>query len=169
MRRIVIMKERKNLVSFRLPEARTEQLTEHFTLSEFTRSGTAIRHGWDNEPDDLAYVNLKLLCIHVLEPLRRRFGCIKITSGYRSKEVNTAVGGVEFSQHRYGKAADVFVPNAEIGKKMFEFIRGNTDFDQLIYEYEKKTGRHWLHVSYNIEGNRNQAIMNYRMTSEKDS
>lgn len=139
------------------------KLTKHFTLKEMTSSGTAIRHGWKNEPDDLAIQNLRLLCENVLEPLRCRFGVIRITSGYRSKEVNDAVGGVEFSQHRFGQAADIFVLNQEVGKKMYAFIQTEVTFDQCIYEYDKKTGRHWLHVSYNIEHNRRQAFMNYRM------
>lgn len=156
----------ESMQSFAFIRKNGDRLTKHFTLHEMTISGTAIRHGWKNEPDDLAIQNLQLLCENVLEPLRARFGVIRITSGYRSVQVNKAVGGVEFSQHRYGQAADVFVPNMEVGKKMFEFIRENTDFDQCIYEYEKKTGRHWLHLSYNVEGNRHQAFMNYRMTPD---
>lgn len=148
---------------FALKDRDKQQLSEHFTLREMSLSGTAIRHGWKNEPDDLAIVNLRLLCENVLEPLRRRFGVIRITSGYRSKQVNDAVGGVEFSQHRFGQAADIFVPNSEIGKKMFEFLQTQTAFDQLIYEYIRKTGKQWIHVSYNAEGNRHQWFMNYEM------
>lgn len=143
-----------------------DRLSEHFTLKELSQSGTAIRHGWDNEPDGLAIVNLRLLCEHVLEPLRRRFGVIRITSGYRSKRVNAAVGGQEFSQHRFGEAADIFVPNREIGQKMFEFIRQNLDFDQLIYEFVRSSGKQWLHVSYKVKGNRRQALMNYEMPDD---
>ena len=139
------------------------QLSEHFRLCEFTRSGAAIRHGLENVPDALAVVNLRLLCENVLEPLRRRFGVIRITSGYRSKAVNDLVGGVEFSQHRFGQAADIHVSNGEVGKKMFEFLKENVVFDQLIYEYASMTGKHWLHVSFKLEGNRRQAFMNYRM------
>ena len=60
-------------------------------------------------------------------------------------------------------AADIYVPNAEVGKKMYDFIRTKTDFDQLIYEYRKKTRTHWIHVSYNPERNRKQAFMKYIM------
>lgn len=151
------------ILPFCITDCDREQLSEHFTLRELSLSGTAISHGWQNKPDGLAIVNLRLLCEHVLEPLRRRFGVIRITSGYRSKQVNEAVGGVEFSQHRYGQAADIYVPNTEVGKKMYEFLRTQTDFDQLIYEYVPSTGRQWIHVSYKIEGNRHQAIMNYEM------
>lgn len=139
------------------------ELSRHFTLKEFTRSGTAIKNGWENEPDDLHIYCMRLLCKNVLEPLRLRFGVIKITSGFRTKQLNDAVHGAEFSQHTQGKAADVYVPNPEVGKKMYEFLIKNTDFDQLIYEYDKKKGRQWLHVSYNHEGNRHQYFMNYIM------
>ena len=148
---------------FCINAADRDKLSQHFTLREMERSGVAIKHGWKNQADDLAVVNLRLLCEHVLEPLRRRFGVIHITSGYRSKQVNDAVGGAEFSQHRFGQAADIFVPNAEVGRKMYEFLQAQTDFDQLIYEYDKKRGRHWIHVSYNREACRHQAFMNYRM------
>lgn len=151
-------------VSFALDERRREQLTEHFTLREMTLSATAIRHGWTNEPDDLAIQNLILLCENVLEPLRRRFGVIRITSGFRTEQLNKAVGGVEFSQHRYGQAADIHVSNLAMAKRMFDFIRQNTDFDQCILEYVRKTGKLWLHVSYNAEGNRRHAFMNYEMS-----
>lgn len=158
------MNKTHDKVSFALTDQRREQLTEHFTLREMTLSGTAIRHGWKNEPDDLAIQNLLLLCENVLEPMRRRFGVIRITSGYRSEQVNKAVGGVEFSQHRYGQAADIHVSNVEAGRRMFNFIREHTDFDQCIFEYVRKTGKLWLHVSYNAEGNRHQAFMNYEMS-----
>lgn len=150
--------------SFRIKDRDKDRLSEHFTLREMSLSGTAIKNGWKNVPDDLAIVNLRLLCEHVLEPLRRRFGVIRITSGYRSKRLNDAVGGVEFSQHRFGQAADIYVPNTEVGKKMFEFLRTETDFDQLIYEYVPKTRRQWIHVSYKIEGNRHQVFMNYEVS-----
>lgn len=139
------------------------QLSPHFTLSEMTRSATAIRLNINNTADALAVTNLQLLCHFILEPLRMRFGVIKITSGYRSKRLNDAVGGAEFSQHRYGQAADIYIRNHEIGRKMFFFIKEKTPFDQLIYEYRESDGSQWLHVSYNIDGGRRQAFMNYIM------
>lgn len=100
-----------------------QQLTKHFSLREMTISGTAIRYGWDNTPMNFEIENLRQLCINVLEPLRMRFGVIRITSGFRCKAVNDAVGGARDSQHMFGQAADIFVPNMEVGKKMYDSDR----------------------------------------------
>ena len=91
---------------------------------------------------------MKALCDNVLEPLRRRFGRILITSGYRSPKVNALVGGVPTSQHVRGEAADLFIPSNEVGERMFAYIQANLPFDQLIFERNRKSGTRWLHVSY---------------------
>ncbi len=80
-------------------------LTAHFSLREMCASGTAIRLGIKNEPSEEVINRLQQLCEHVLEPLRQRFGVIRITSGYRCERLNKAVGGVKNSQHRLGEAA----------------------------------------------------------------
>lgn len=137
-----------------------EQLTPHFNLREFTISATAVRHGIDNVPPNAARENLLSLCREVLEPLRHRFGVIRITSGYRCREVNRLVGGVPSSQHVAGEAADISVGSDEVGRKMYEFVRERLDFDQLILERNRKTGARWLHVSYRSGGrNRRQAFV----------
>ena len=134
-------------------------LSEHFALREFVVSGTAIRHGIDNMPPDDVVERLEALCWEVLEPMRHRFGKIRITSGYRCAEVNKLVGGVPTSQHVKGEAADISVGNLDMGRKMYEYVRTNLDFDQLILEYRRKTGACWLHVSYRGDGkNRRQAF-----------
>ena len=139
-----------------LPNTR---LTEHFSLREFVISATAIRHGIINMPPAEAQQRLEALCREVLEPLRRRFGVIRITSGYRSPEVNRLVGGSATSQHLRGEAADISIGSLEVGHKMYEFIRTHLDFDQLILERKRKTGARWLHVSYRMDGrNRRQAF-----------
>jgi len=131
------------------------RLTEHFTLRELTRSGTALRRGLGNEPSPGDVERLTLLCRHVLEPLRRRFGVLRITSGYRSRELNRLVGGVADSQHCLGEAADVYVGSMEVAEKMYGYAVERLDFDQLILE---RRGRHtvWLHVSYRDGRNRRQ-------------
>lgn len=126
------------------------QLSRHFRLSEFTRSATAIKYGIDNQPDVETVEALQSLCINVLEPLRERFGVIRITSGYRCLRLNERVGGARTSQHLLGEAADIHVGSTETARKYFDFIRDNLDFDQMLLEM--KAGRvHCLHVSYTAE------------------
>ena len=122
------------------------QLSKNFRLSEFTRSNTAKRLGIDNECSSVEQVlNLAYLCHMVLQPLRDRFGPIRITSGYRCPELNRAVGGVKNSQHLRGEAADIHLPSVEIGKEYFAFLKTLPAVDQLIWEESK--GTCWIHVS----------------------
>ncbi len=124
------------------------QLSRHFRLSEFTRSATAIRYGIDNEPDIETVEALQSL--NVLEPLRERFGVIRITSGYRCLRLNEKIGGSRTSQHLLGEAADIHVGSIDTARKYFNFVRDNLDYDQMLLEM--KGGRvHCLHVSYSAE------------------
>lgn len=138
------------------------RLSEHFSLAEMLRSGTAIRYGIANIPTERDIENLRSLCLAVLEPLRYRFGRIIITSGFRSKALNKRVGGAQNSQHMLGEAADIHVTNPEVARKYAQFIIKNTDFDQLIYEPAVAGGNkrpHWLHVSHSARRkNRRQVI-----------
>lgn len=119
------------------------QLTEHFTLDEFTASETAARTGINNEPSDAVVENLRALCQSILEPLRRHLGRpVVITSGYRSAQLNRAVGGSFTSQHMTGKAADILVPGLSSLEVCRVIENLNLPFGQLINEF----GR-WTHVS----------------------
>lgn len=122
------------------------RLTEHFDLVELTRSATATRLGLMNVPPQTAVGNLRNLCQKVLEPLRQHLGKpIIVTSGYRSKELNKAVGGVENSQHLVGEAADLRIESEKQGREWMAWIMDNCEFDQLILERNSKAT--WLHVS----------------------
>lgn len=134
----------------------SQKLSDHFALREFVVSGAAIRHNIDNTPETWHVERLRSLCRIVLEPLRRRFGVIRITSGYRCPRLNAIVGGAAASQHLKGEAADIHVSGKAQGEKMFAYIRDNLDFDQLLFERRAKSGAYWLHVSCKpgAEGNR---------------
>lgn len=129
-----------------------DRLTEHFRLREFIISATAVQHGIDNTPPREAVERMEALCREVLEPLRRRFGVIRITSGYRCKRVNELVGGAPTSQHMRGEAADISIGSLDVGRKMYDYIRNNLKFDQLLLERNRKKGSRWLHVSYRADG-----------------
>ena len=137
------------------------QLSEHFQLHEFVRSGTAITRGIDNTPPREAVALLQALCENVLEPLRRRFGVIRITSGYRCEELNKAVKGAVRSQHLYGEAADIHISSREEGQRMADFLLNEGIlFDQAIIEYDRATSARWLHLSYRPLRCRRQVIGN---------
>lgn len=123
-----------------------QKLSRHFTLKEMTASGTAIKHNIDNTPLQEHVENLKRLCRQLLEPLRIRFGVIRVTSGYRCPRLNEAVGGVKNSQHIDGEAADIHITGAEEGKKKMAFIKKNLDYGQALLEH-RRNGAWWIHLS----------------------
>ena len=137
-----------------------QQLSEHFKLSEFTQSGTARRHKVKNVPGPREVERLRFLCVKSLEPMRRRFGVIRITSGFRCKKLNALVGGSPTSQHVLGEAADIHTGGRELSEKMFGFAKQNIPFDQLILEHNPAHGIYWLHISLKSDrpGNRHEAF-----------
>ena len=135
----------------------------HFTIEELYASKTAKAKGINNKPSVQQMINLVYLAAFVLEPLREAMNePIKIGSGFRSKELNKAVGGVANSQHMKGQAADLCIDGDRAkGRKWFEYIRDNLPFDQLIWEKNSKTGSEWVHVSFVYQDfgkNRHQVI-----------
>jgi hypothetical protein len=132
------------------------KLTAHFALAEFTRSESAKRHGVSNEPTPEHLQNLIVLCEKVLEPIRIKFGPINISSGYRSKTLNHYIGGSLNSQHCEAKACDIDMDGmgGPTNKEIFEYIKNELEFDQLINEFNYG----WVHVSYNLGKNRRQVL-----------
>lgn len=138
-------------------------VTMHFTIEELYASKTAKAKGINNKPSVQQMINLVYLAAFVLEPLREAMNePIKIGSGFRSKELNKAVGGVANSQHMKGQAADLCIDgDRKKGRKWFEYIRDHLPFDQLIWEKNPKTGSEWVHVSFVFQDfgkNRHQVI-----------
>ena len=126
------------------------KLSENFYLIEFTRSQTATRKGIDNIPTTEHIYNLRQLCYFILQPLRQALGFpLQISSGYRSVQLNRAIGGSTTSQHSIGQAADLVHP--EKNKDIFDYIRKNLPFDQLIWEFGNNDSPDWVHVSWAIE------------------
>ena len=128
-------------------------LTKNFTLEELVFSQESKRKNIDNTPNYDQISCLRSLCINTLQPIRDELGIVIVTSGYRSPEVNQAIGGVENSQHCLGQAGDIIVPNLSV-YSLFNFIKGsNIEYDQLIIEFNS-----WVHVSFCEGKNRKQAF-----------
>lgn len=119
-------------------------LSPHFTLEELTFSDWAVRRRIDNVPSPEQVANLRRLCETVLEPARALLGVpLHINSGFRSLEVNAAVGGAHSSAHLAGLAAD-FVPiGLDLGIA-FDKLRADPGlpFDQVIFECAA-----WIHLA----------------------
>ena len=133
------------------------KLSQHFDLSEFTRSESAKREGLDNTPTAEHLQNLRVLCEKVLEPIRLKYGSINISSGYRGKMLNHFIGGSVNSDHCLGRAADLDMDDVGSGvtnKEIFEYIKDNLEFDQLINEFNYS----WVHVGYRQGANRKQVL-----------
>lgn len=118
---------------------------KYFSIKEMTKSNTATAKGIDNTPDQTITDNLTKLIEAVLDPLREWYGKpIIVNSGYRCKALNKAIGGAKSSQHMLGEAADITVGSKEENEKLFDYIKDNLEFDQLINESDFS----WVHVSY---------------------
>lgn len=132
-----------------VPKKDLGYLSKHFQLSEFTVSQTAKRLGIKNNPSPRVVDNLRRLCV-VLEEVRRQLNIdnllttypIVITSGFRSKKLNEAVGGSSRSQHIDGLAVDFYVPGKDLDEVMNLIYKGGIEYDQLIKEFDG-----WIHLS----------------------
>jgi uncharacterized protein YcbK (DUF882 family) len=136
------------------------KLTQHFTLEEMIKSQTGARKGIDNTPGPEVIENLKHLCENVLEKIRANFARpITINSGYRGPALNKAIGGAKNSQHLTGQAADIEIAGID-NKTLFNWIKDNLQFDQLILEYYKEDvpNSGWVHVSWNSLRNRKHVL-----------
>jgi zinc D-Ala-D-Ala carboxypeptidase len=139
------------------------RLSENFSLWELTKSQTAERKGIDNTPGEEEIKNLRALCQNILQPVRVNYKApIMPSSGYRSYDLNIAIGSSPRSQHTKGEAVDFEVPWVD-NRLVALWIQNNLLFDQLILEYYKENDPNsgWVHVSYldKAVGNRKKAHM----------
>jgi zinc D-Ala-D-Ala carboxypeptidase len=138
-------------------------LSKHLTLFEMTRSEIAKRKGVSNEPTQEHIANMIVLAEKIFEPIREHFGVpIYVSSGYRSAALNKKIGGAKNSQHMTGEAMDIDMDGHSSGVsnvQIFNWIRANLVFDQLIWEYGNNSSPDWVHVSYSTSGtNRRQVL-----------
>tara|TARA_Y100001938_G_C7886756_1_gene327804 strand:+ start:153 stop:635 length:483 start_codon:yes stop_codon:yes gene_type:complete len=132
------------------------KLSKNLSLAEVTKSTTAKRLGIDNTPDDEWIIeNLRAIADVIFQPLRDSFKCpIFVSSGYRSPDLNVAIGGSKRSQHMEGRALDL---DADVyggctNSQIFNWIRENVEFDQMVWEFGDGDNPDWVHVSYVRDG-----------------
>ena len=146
-------------------------LSENLTLAEMVNSDSAKRNGIKNTPTDEHIANMEVLAKYVFQPIRNHFGVpIHISSGYRSAELNKAIGGSQTSQHSKGQAMDIDMDNTSITNAiLFHWIKDNLEFDQLIWEFGTTKNPDWVHVSYVSFGkgkNRKQVLIGKKIAGK---
>ena len=137
------------------------KLTKHLSLSEVIKSGTAKRLGIDNTPTPEHMHNILLIAEKVFEPVREHFGKpLYVSSGYRSETLNKAIKGSSRSQHCKGEALDLDaqVYGGFTNKELFDYIKDNLVFDQMIWEFGTDEEPDWVHVSYKKGKNRGEML-----------
>ena len=137
------------------------KLSRNLTLTEAIKSITAIRLDIDNEPTKEHLENLILVAERIFQPVRDHFNTpVYISSGYRSKALNKAVNGSKTSDHCKGKALDIdqdgksYITNRQV----FDYIKDNLEFKQLIWEHGNDKNPAWVHVSYDENDNKKEIL-----------
>ena len=141
------------------------KISPNITYAEAIHSQPAKRKGIDNTPTAKQVEVMKLTAEKIFQPLREWVGGpIKVNSFFRSAELNKAIGGSKTSQHCKGQAIDIddvfgYKTNAE----MYNWVKENLDFDQMIWEFGTDMNPNWVHISYvSEEDNRNRCLKAYK-------
>lgn len=136
-------------------------ISEHITYEEATKTQTATRLGLMNDPDETTIISMRAVALAIFEPLRKHVDKpIHVSSFYRCHELNAAIGGVPSSQHCTGEAMDLDADTfgGLTNRDIFNYIRDNLKFDQLIWEFGDDNQPAWVHVSYSRIKNRNNVL-----------
>jgi hypothetical protein len=136
-----------------------QMISKHISYSEATHSDTAKTKGIDNTPNEVQLAAMKLVAEKCFEPLREWYGKpIRINSFYRSPALNKAVKGSKTSDHVKGMAIDLDAGSNTENLKLFNWLKDNVEFKQLIHEYGDKSGPEWVHISYDPKDLRTQLL-----------
>ena len=147
------------------------QLSKNLSLSEMVISNEAKRRGIVNTPTDLHLANMKKIAENIFQPIREHFNVpIRISSGYRSLALNKAIKGSATSQHCSGEAMDIDMDATSISNAaIFNYIKDNLNFDQLIWEFGTDKNPDWVHVSYKSTGKQRKQILKALKVNGKTS
>jgi len=137
------------------------RLSKNFVLSEITKSNTAKRLGISNEPEKKHLEKMQGLITNLIQPMRDALGPIRVTSGYRSKELNRAIGGSTRSQHCKGEAVDIqfWLEGQMNNQTIYNWVLSSgIEFDQMINEFDFA----WIHISLKVKNNRKEVLEAYK-------
>tara|TARA_R110000796_G_scaffold3701_1_gene14176 strand:+ start:71 stop:532 length:462 start_codon:yes stop_codon:yes gene_type:complete len=139
-----------------------KRISKHISYREATHSNHAEKYGLSNKPKAEHIKNMETVAEKVFEPLREWAKApIRVNSMFRSLELNKGIGGSATSSHMTGNAIDITSMGGKTNLEMFNYIKDNLDFDQLIWEFGVEP--QWLHVSYvNKKDNRKQVLRTQR-------
>ena len=146
-----------------------ENISRHVSHKEGVRSNTAARKGIENTPSKEQLTKMKLVSEKVFEPLREWVGGpIKINSFFRCYKLNKAIGGSKTSQHMSGQAMDIDDTfGCKTNAEMFNYVKDNLDFDQMIWEFGDDDNPDWVHISYvSPDENRGRRLKAYRVSGK---
>lgn len=138
----------------------SKKISENISFKEATFSQTAKKLKIKNEPSEEHLKNMKVVAENVFQPLRDWCGhAIRVNSFYRCEALNSAIRGSLNSQHIKGYAIDISSLGEKTNGELFEYIKENLEFDQLIWEFGNDESPKWIHVSYvNKKTNRNRIL-----------
>tara|TARA_B100001094_G_scaffold32716_2_gene27148 strand:- start:4841 stop:5320 length:480 start_codon:yes stop_codon:yes gene_type:complete len=147
------------------------KLSKNFSLNEFLKSNVATRRNISNDATSEGIVQMQILCQELLQPIRDGLGPLRINSGWRSVELNKALGGAyrvidgkykATSQHCKGQAADLKYIDTDghiDNEQIWDYVLScGLEFDQMINEFDWT----WIHISFNKGKNRKQLLEAYR-------
>jgi hypothetical protein len=137
------------------------QLSKNLSLAEMISSESAKRKNIINTPTVDHLSNMRKLALNIFQPIREHFNApINVSSGYRSLALNRAIGGAVTSQHCSGEAVDIDMDGSNTtNAQVFNWIKDNLVFDQLIWEFGNDNNPDWVHVSYESTGKQRKQIL----------
>jgi len=139
-----------------------ETISKYISYSEATKSDTAIKNGIDNIPNAEELSAMKNVAVKVFDKVREWLkNPLGITSFFRCEKLNSLIGGSDTSQHRFGEAIDIDCDKYGFGTNIdiFNYIKDNLEFDQLIAEFKQGNQPAWIHVSLKLQGKQRREIL----------
>lgn len=138
-------------------------ISKSVSLKEATRSNTAVRFGIDNTPNEQQVMAITDTAIHIVDAVRKQFGdAVDVSSFFRSEKLNKKIGGSKTSQHCKGEAVDLDSRDNALNLAIFNFVKDNLVYDQIILEAPDANGiPSWVHVSFvsHPKQNRGQVLV----------